>query len=69
MSQGLTGGTGWFRKAHHQSWTERRELIAALADRGEARATSVMRAHTEHTRRMPRGVGRAERGRAGHAGP
>ncbi|MCK7622867.1 GntR family transcriptional regulator [Streptomyces sp. RS10V-4] len=34
-----------------QSWAEHRELVAALADGDEARATSVMRAHTEHTRR------------------
>ncbi|MFH8590573.1 GntR family transcriptional regulator [Streptomyces rimosus] len=34
------------------SWAEHRELIAAITDRDEARATAVMRAHTEHTRRM-----------------
>ncbi|HEV7629025.1 MAG TPA: GntR family transcriptional regulator [Streptomyces sp.] len=34
-----------------QSWIEHRELIAAIADGDEARATSVMREHTEHTRR------------------
>ncbi|MFD9905516.1 GntR family transcriptional regulator [Streptomyces sp. NPDC059063] len=34
-----------------QSWIEHRELIAAIAARDEARATAVMRAHTEHTRR------------------
>ncbi|MFG2397239.1 GntR family transcriptional regulator [Streptomyces lydicus] len=39
------------RQCGRQSWIEHRELIAAIADRDEARATSVMRAHTEHTRR------------------
>ncbi|MFD7663954.1 GntR family transcriptional regulator [Streptomyces sp. NPDC059788] len=39
------------RQRGKQSWTEHRELIAAIADRDEARATAVMRAHTEHTRR------------------
>ncbi|WP_030667953.1 GntR family transcriptional regulator [Streptomyces sp. NRRL B-1347] len=34
-----------------QSWVEHRDLIAAIAARDEARATAVMRAHTEHTRR------------------
>ncbi|GHC58229.1 GntR family transcriptional regulator [Streptomyces flavofungini] len=34
-----------------QSWIEHRELIAAIAARDEARATEVMRAHTEHTRK------------------
>ncbi|MFD5814451.1 GntR family transcriptional regulator [Streptomyces sp. NPDC127038] len=35
-----------------QSWTEHRDLIAAIAERDGQRATDVMRAHTEHTRRM-----------------
>ncbi|MGW7572545.1 GntR family transcriptional regulator [Streptomyces sp. NPDC054765] len=39
------------RQRGKQSWIEHRELIAAIVDRDEARATSVMRAHTEHTRR------------------
>ncbi|MFJ9419055.1 GntR family transcriptional regulator [Streptomyces sp. NPDC101227] len=39
------------RQRGKQSWTEHRALIAAIADRDEARATEVMRAHTEHTRR------------------
>lgn len=39
------------RQRGHQSWAEHRELIAALADRDEARAAEVMRAHTEHTRK------------------
>ncbi|QHC24635.1 GntR family transcriptional regulator [Streptomyces sp. GS7] len=39
------------RQRGKQSWTEHRELIAAIADGDEARATAVMRAHTEHTRR------------------
>ncbi|MEU3713264.1 GntR family transcriptional regulator [Streptomyces catenulae] len=39
------------RQRGAQSWIEHRELIAAIADRDEARATAVMRAHTEHTRR------------------
>lgn len=39
------------RRRGTQSWIEHRELIAAIADRDERRATEVMRAHTEHTRR------------------
>ncbi|MET9297141.1 GntR family transcriptional regulator [Streptomyces sp. NPDC003077] len=39
------------RQRGAQSWAEHRELIAAITDRDEARATAVMRAHTEHTRR------------------
>ncbi|MER7202163.1 GntR family transcriptional regulator [Streptomyces sp. CB01635] len=38
------------RQRGKQSWIEHRELIAAIAQRDEARATAVMRAHTEHTR-------------------
>ncbi|MGI5379432.1 GntR family transcriptional regulator [Streptomyces sp. CA-251387] len=34
-----------------QSWSEHRELIAAIADHDEQRATQLMREHTEHTRR------------------
>ncbi|MEU0083102.1 FCD domain-containing protein [Streptomyces sp. NPDC006274] len=34
-----------------QSWIEHRELIAAISARDEQRATQVMRAHTEHSRR------------------
>jgi DNA-binding GntR family transcriptional regulator len=34
-----------------QSWIEHRELIAAIGDRDEQRATRLMREHTEHTRR------------------
>ncbi|MGW7203786.1 GntR family transcriptional regulator [Streptomyces sp. NPDC054837] len=40
------------RQRGQQSWIEHRELIAAIADRDEERATAVMRAHTEHTRKM-----------------
>ncbi|MFE6688580.1 GntR family transcriptional regulator [Streptomyces sp. NPDC057743] len=40
------------RRRGKQSWAEHRELIAAIADGDEERATAVMRAHTEHTRRM-----------------
>ncbi|MGW5114043.1 GntR family transcriptional regulator [Streptomyces noursei] len=40
------------RQRGQRSWVEHRELIAAIADGDGARATSVMRAHTEHTRRM-----------------
>ncbi|KOT86464.1 GntR family transcriptional regulator [Streptomyces sp. NRRL F-5755] len=40
------------RQRGKRSWAEHRELIAAITDRDEARATAVMRAHTEHTRRM-----------------
>ena len=39
------------RQRGAQSWIEHRELIAAIADGDGQRATSVMRAHTEHTRR------------------
>ncbi|MGW7199517.1 GntR family transcriptional regulator [Streptomyces chryseus] len=38
------------RQRGKQSWIEHRELIAAIADRDERRATEIMRAHTEHTR-------------------
>ncbi|MGW6566619.1 GntR family transcriptional regulator [Streptomyces sp. NPDC054975] len=38
------------RQRGEQSWKEHRELIAAIAARDESRATTVMRAHTEHTR-------------------
>ncbi|MZD06064.1 FCD domain-containing protein [Streptomyces sp. SID5785] len=38
------------RQRGRQSWIEHRELIAAISARDEARATAVMRAHTEHTR-------------------
>jgi DNA-binding GntR family transcriptional regulator len=40
------------RQRGQQSWIEHRELIAAIADRDEQRATAVMRQHTEHTRKM-----------------
>ena len=40
------------RKRGQQSWIEHRELIAAIADRDEQRATAVMRQHTEQTRKM-----------------
>jgi len=39
------------RQRGKQSWIEHRELIAAIAGRDEQRATEIMRAHTEHTRR------------------
>ncbi|WP_105971191.1 GntR family transcriptional regulator [Streptomyces geranii] len=39
------------RQRGRQSWIEHRELIAAIADGDERRATEVMRAHTEHTRK------------------
>jgi DNA-binding GntR family transcriptional regulator len=39
------------RQRGKQSWIEHRELIAAIAAQDERRATDVMRAHTEHTRR------------------
>ncbi|MFI0516224.1 FCD domain-containing protein, partial [Streptomyces sp. WSLK1-5] len=38
------------RQRGRQSWIEHRELIAAIADRDEQRATRLMREHTEHTR-------------------
>jgi DNA-binding GntR family transcriptional regulator len=38
------------RRRGQQSWIEHRELIAAIADRDEQRATELMRQHTEHTR-------------------
>ena len=40
------------RQRGRQSWIEHRELIAAISDRDEQRATAVMRAHTEQTRKM-----------------
>ncbi|MFG2452690.1 GntR family transcriptional regulator [Streptomyces sp. NPDC048512] len=40
------------RQRGRQSWIEHRELIAAIADGDGQRATAVMRAHTEHTRKM-----------------
>ncbi|ALO97433.1 GntR family transcriptional regulator [Streptomyces hygroscopicus subsp. limoneus] len=39
------------RQRGRQSWREHRELIIAIAARDEQRATELMRAHTEHTRR------------------
>ncbi|MGW2562366.1 GntR family transcriptional regulator [Streptomyces sp. NPDC001514] len=39
------------RQRGKQSWIEHRDLIAAISARDEQRATEVMRAHTEHTRR------------------
>ncbi|MFI1334941.1 GntR family transcriptional regulator [Streptomyces sp. NPDC020845] len=39
------------RQRGKQSWIEHRELIAAISAQDERRATDVMRAHTEHTRR------------------
>ncbi|MBT2392236.1 GntR family transcriptional regulator [Streptomyces sp. ISL-1] len=39
------------RQRGRQSWIEHRELIAAISARDERRATEVMRAHTEHTRK------------------
>ncbi|WP_371655618.1 MULTISPECIES: GntR family transcriptional regulator [unclassified Streptomyces] len=38
------------RRRGKQSWVEHRELVAAISARDERAATSVMRAHTEHTR-------------------
>lgn len=38
------------RQRGRQSWIEHRELIEAIADRDEQRATRLMREHTEHTR-------------------
>lgn len=40
------------RQRGRQSWVEHRELIAAIADRDGEAATAIMRAHTEHTRKM-----------------
>ncbi|GGW24613.1 GntR family transcriptional regulator [Streptomyces xantholiticus] len=39
------------RQRGQQSWIEHRELIAAISASDEKRATEIMRAHTEHTRR------------------
>ncbi|MBW8794850.1 MAG: GntR family transcriptional regulator [Streptomyces sp.] len=39
------------RQRGHQSWIEHRELIAAISSRDEQLATTLMREHTEHTRR------------------
>ncbi|MEW1719977.1 GntR family transcriptional regulator [Streptomyces sp. NPDC093109] len=38
------------RQRGKDSWTEHRQLIAAISARDEQRATAVMKAHTEHTR-------------------
>ncbi|WP_406341603.1 GntR family transcriptional regulator [Streptomyces sp. NBC_00648] len=38
------------RRRGKQSWVEHRELVAAISACDERAATSVMRAHTEHTR-------------------
>lgn len=40
------------RQRGRQSWVEHRELIAAIADGDGQAATAIMRAHTEHTRKM-----------------
>ncbi|MFE7358391.1 GntR family transcriptional regulator [Streptomyces sp. NPDC057543] len=42
------------RRRGTQSWIEHRSLIAAIASRDEQRATEIMRAHTEHTRKTYR---------------
>ncbi|GAA3477318.1 MULTISPECIES: GntR family transcriptional regulator [Streptomyces] len=39
------------RQRGTQSWIEHRSLIAAISSRDEQRATEIMRAHTEHTRK------------------
>ncbi|MFD4855031.1 GntR family transcriptional regulator [Streptomyces atratus] len=39
------------RRRGAQSWIEHRSLIAAISARDEQRATEIMRAHTEHTRK------------------
>jgi DNA-binding GntR family transcriptional regulator len=39
------------RQRGSQSWIEHQELIHAIEDRDEQRATRLMREHTEHTRR------------------
>ncbi|MFD0318358.1 GntR family transcriptional regulator [Streptomyces flavalbus] len=39
------------RQRGHQSWVEHRDLIHAIQDGDEQRATRLMREHTEHTRR------------------
>ncbi|MEV5436832.1 GntR family transcriptional regulator [Streptomyces sp. NPDC052682] len=39
------------RQRGRESWIEHRELIAAITAGDEQRATQLMRAHTEHTRR------------------
>ncbi|MFJ2133865.1 GntR family transcriptional regulator [Streptomyces sp. NPDC098085] len=39
------------RQRGTQSWIEHRSLIAAISSRDGQRATEIMRAHTEHTRR------------------
>ncbi|MFH8798960.1 GntR family transcriptional regulator [Streptomyces sp. NPDC017936] len=39
------------RQRGHQSWIEHRDLVAALVEGDEQRATRLMREHTEHTRR------------------
>jgi DNA-binding GntR family transcriptional regulator len=39
------------RQRGRQSWIEHRELISAIADGNQERAATLMRSHTEHTRR------------------
>ncbi|MGI5471746.1 GntR family transcriptional regulator [Streptomyces sp. CA-132043] len=39
------------RQRGKRSWAEHRELIDAISKKDERRATEIMRAHTEHTRR------------------
>ncbi|WP_405683184.1 GntR family transcriptional regulator [Streptomyces sp. NBC_00057] len=39
------------RRRGTRSWIEHRSLIAAISSRDEQRATEIMRAHTEHTRK------------------
>ncbi|MEU6017489.1 GntR family transcriptional regulator [Streptomyces sp. NPDC047515] len=39
------------RRRGTRSWVEHRSLIEAISSRDERRATEIMRAHTEHTRR------------------
>jgi DNA-binding GntR family transcriptional regulator len=39
------------RRRGNRSWIEHHSLIAAISSRDEQRATEIMRAHTEHTRK------------------
>jgi DNA-binding GntR family transcriptional regulator len=43
------------RQRGSQSWIEHQDLIHAISDRDEQRATELMRDHTEHTRRSYHG--------------
>ncbi|MEU6373198.1 GntR family transcriptional regulator [Streptomyces sp. NPDC046909] len=57
------------RQRGRQSWIEHRELIAAIAAHDDRRATEVMRAHTEQTRKMYHEREKQPPGASGQSGP